>query len=38
MSADSLDAIAHAQLERKLFLSPITGWEAALALTKGLLE
>jgi len=34
MSADALDAIARAQLDRKLFLSPITGWEAALALTK----
>ena len=34
MSADSLDAIAEAQLGGKLFLSPITGWEAALALTK----
>lgn len=34
MSADALEAIAQAQLEGKLFLSPITGWEAALALTK----
>jgi PIN domain nuclease of toxin-antitoxin system len=34
MSADALDAVAQAQLDRKLFLSPITGWEAALALTK----
>jgi PIN domain nuclease of toxin-antitoxin system len=34
MSADALEAIAHAQLDSKLFLSPITGWEAALALTK----
>jgi PIN domain nuclease of toxin-antitoxin system len=34
MSADGLEAIARAQLDGKLFLSPITGWEAALALTK----
>lgn len=34
MSADALEAIAGAQLDGKLFLSPITGWEAALALTK----
>jgi hypothetical protein len=34
MSADALEAIAEAQLDRKLFLSAITGWEAALALTK----
>lgn len=34
MSADALEAIAQAQLDVKLFLSPITGWEAALALTK----
>lgn len=34
MSADALEAIAEAQLEGRLFLSPITGWEAALALTK----
>ena len=34
MSADALEAIAEAQLAGKLFLSPITGWEAALALTK----
>ena len=34
MSADALEAIAQAQLDDKLFLSPITGWEAALALTK----
>jgi PIN domain nuclease of toxin-antitoxin system len=34
MAADALEAIAEAQLDGKLFLSPITGWEAALALTK----
>ena len=34
MCADALEAIAEAQLDGKLFLSPITGWEAALALTK----
>jgi PIN domain nuclease of toxin-antitoxin system len=34
MSADALEAIAQAQLDGKLFLSPITAWEAALALTK----
>jgi PIN domain nuclease of toxin-antitoxin system len=34
MSADALEAIAKAQLAGELFLSPITGWEAALALTK----
>jgi PIN domain nuclease of toxin-antitoxin system len=34
MSADALEEIAQAQLNGKLFLSPITGWEASLALTK----
>jgi PIN domain nuclease of toxin-antitoxin system len=34
MSADALEAIAEAQLDSRLFLSPIMGWEAALALTK----
>jgi PIN domain nuclease of toxin-antitoxin system len=34
MLADALEAIARAQLEGRLFLSPIIGWEAALALAK----
>lgn len=34
MDADALSAIARAQLQGAMFLSPITAWEAALAQSK----